>query len=333
MAFTQLRIDNNDLNLVIDSKVLRNLYAQTSTPVGMERGVVNADYQGSARGVSQVGITVFNRTSSGKRILGSQNNGGFISTSPQQLTTNRTLALQLLNRIDPIYQLPQSQQGMLNYSVVQQIAYNVSEEVRENIDKDTLEEMYNAAVTFGSGLTTPFSNIFKFDLSTEGEAFKALQKAKNYLTNLPANTQDTSAPHAGRVQVVRELVYNDYIGSKGIVVAGSDLGLKTLVLGVEGYTDVLGQEYITNTSWRGIIFGVNTYIAPDAFFPEPETGEVYGIVSHPIATTRAMHTEQSKIVNATNFLGELWQGAWQYGILTTRPHMVAVLASSDWAEA
>lgn len=330
MPLTQKTIQSNDLNLVVSSLVMKNLYANTATPVDMNRGVVNANYQGDARNVSQVGVTRFQRLGLTRRILGSVTNGNFISTSNPLLSTNDTLALTLLNRIDPIIQIPQAQQGMLNYSIAEEIAYNISGFVGEQIDKDTLDEIYTKAVTFGSTLTTPYSNVFKVDLDTAGDAFAKLQLASNYLTNLPSNNYDTSAPARGRVQVVRELVYQDYISSKGVTVVGSDLGLKTLVRGVEGYTQ---DEVAENSAWRGVIFGINTYIAPDSFFPTPVAGEVYGIVTHPMATTRAMHTEESRVIPAPTFLGDLYQCAYQYGILCTRPHMVAVLVSDDWANA
>jgi hypothetical protein len=330
MALTQKTIQSNDLNLVVSSLVMKNLYANTATPVDMNKGVVNANYQGDARNVSQVGVTRFQRLGLTRRILGSATDGNFVSTANPILSTNDTLALTLLNRIDPIIQIPQAQQGMLNYSIAEEIAYNISGFVGEQIDKDTLDEIYTKAITFGATLTTPYSNVFKVDLTTAGDAFAKLQLASNYLTNLPANNYDTSAPARGRVQVVRELVYQDYISSKGVTVVGSDLGLKTLVKGVEGYTE---DEIAENSAWRGVIFGINTYIAPDTFFPTPVAGKVYGIVSHPMATTRAMHTEESRVIPSPTFLGDLYQCAYQYGILCTRPHMVAVLASTDWANA
>ncbi len=330
MALTQKTIQSNDLNLVVSSLVMKNLYANTATPVDMNKGVVNANYQGDARNVSQVGVTRFQRLGLTRRILGSATDGNFVSTANPILSTNDTLALTLLNRIDPIIQIPQAQQGMLNYSIAEEIAYNISGFVGEQIDKDTLDEMYTKAVTFGATLTTPYSNVFKVDLETMGDAFAKLQLASNYLTNLPANNFDTSAPARGRVQVVRERVYQDYISSKGVTVVGSDLGLKTLVRGVEGYTQ---DEVAENSAWRGVIFGINTYVAPNSFFPTPVAGSVYGIVSHPMATTRAMHTEESRVIPAPTFLGDLYQSAYQYGILCTRPHMVAVLASNHWANA
>lgn len=327
MALTQKTIQSTDLNLVIDNLVLRNLYANTCTPADMSRGVVNSDYQGSAKGVSTVGVTRIPRNNLVRRILGGGSNGNFISETPNFTTTNDTLALNLLNRIDPIYNIPQAQQGMLNYSVAEAVAYNVGGFVSEQIDKDTIEEIYTAATTFGATLSPNYSNVFKVDLSTAGSAFSALQSAYNYLTNLPTNNYDTSAPVAGRCQVVTQSVYNDYIGTKGVIVAGSDLAFKTLVNGVEGYTE---PSEIVNTAYKGMIFGCNTFVAPDSFFPAPSTGSVYGIVTHPVATTRAIHTEESRIVPAPNFIGDLWQGAYQYGILCTRPHMVAILASTDW---
>lgn len=330
MALTQTTIQSTDLNLVIDNLILRNLYANTCTPSDMAKGVVNSDYQGSAKGVSQVGVTRVPRNNLSRRILGSGNNGNFISTENKFLAQNDTLSLQLLNRIDPIYQIPQAQQGMLNYSVAEQVAYNVGGFVQEQIDKDTLGEIYTKAIAFGATLNTQYSNVFKINLANEGEGFKALQNAFNYLTNLPKNNYDTSAPTSGRCQVCTQGIYNDYIGTKGVVVAGSDLGLKTLVRGVEGYTQ---EELIDNSAYRGMIFGVNTYVAPDSFFPTPSAGSVYAIVTHPVATTRAMHTEESRVIPAQDFYGDLWQGAYQYGILCTRPHMVAVIASSDWANA
>lgn len=327
MAITQKTIQSTDLNIVIDNLVLRNLYANTCTPADMGKGVVNSDYQGSARGTATVGVNRVPRNQLTRRILGGASNGDFISTSAKLLMQNETLALNLLNRIDPIFQVPQAQQGMLNFSVAEQIAYNVGGFVQEQIDKDTLEEIYTKAVTFGA--TKAYSNVIKVTIgANDGAEFAALQKANNYLTNLPANNYDTSAPVAGRCQVCTQSMYDAYISKNGVSVVGSEFAFKTLVKGVEGYTE---DELISNSAYRGQIYGFNTYIAPDAFFPTPNTGKVYAIVTHPIATTRAMHTEESRIVPATDFYGDLWQGAYQYGILCTRPHMVAIIASSDWA--
>ena len=331
MALTQKSIQSNDLGIVISNLVVRNLYANTSTPVAEKGiGVVNANYEGDASRVASVGVTKIPRNNLVRRVLGTVGTGNLNGNGGVFMTTNETLELSLLNRIDPIYELPQAQQGMLNYSVAEQIAYNISGFVSETVDKDTLNEIYVKAVAFGATLTVPYSNIITADLTTQGEGFTALLSAFNYLTNLPTNNYDTSAPIKGRCQVVTETLYQDYISTKGIVVAGSDLGLKTLVNGIEGYTE---DELIENSAYRGRIFGVNTFVAPDAFMPVAVAGDVYGIVTHPMATTRAFNSRETRIVPATGFLGDLFQSAYQYGVLCTRPHMVSIIASTDWANA
>ena len=132
MALTQKTINYTDLNLVVDSLVMRNIYASQSTPADKNVGVVNTDYQGSAQGMSQVGVVLMPRLGLTRRILGSATDGDLISSASQFLTQNRTLTLELLNRIDPIVQIPQAQQGLLNYSIAEQLAYNIAGFVLSN---------------------------------------------------------------------------------------------------------------------------------------------------------------------------------------------------------
>ena len=78
--------------------------------------------------------------------------------------------------------------------------------------KDTLEEIYTKAVTFGA--TKAYSNVIKVTIgANDGAEFAALQKANNYLTNLPANNYDTSAPVAGRCQVCTQSMFANRIRS------------------------------------------------------------------------------------------------------------------------
>jgi hypothetical protein len=228
-----------------------------------------------------------------------------------------------LNKIfDPAFDLPLSQTGSVNFNTAEQLATNITNILRQEVDTLTLLEMYNKALTFGATLATPYSNIELLDTSNP---LTALNNIAEKQTSLPTNDYDVSTPFVGRCVVGSHKLYNYLIGKNGISVVGSDRAFLTQVQGVEGYFD---NAEIKNNAYKGVIFGYDYFIAPDSFLPTPVSGTIHGIATHASATTRAMTPTLTKILDNQTTFGKLLQYFRKWNVLCFRPYMVYPIASA-----
>lgn len=334
MAITQISISESDLGLALSTIVLKNSYPNQSTPVNDisrgQTGVVNADYTGDASAnLLTVGVPRF------KRIKGASN--AFVNFAGKEAVTmqNNTLALNLDRQYLQIVEIPAAQEGKIAYSIVQNAAFQIANDLTLSMDTDTILEMYNKSLEFGATLDTPFSNVIKANGTSlaDAEASAMLNTAFEKMSNLPeeAFDYDVSTPLNGRVIVAKQKFITN-LRKSGIAIVGSEFAYKTFVSGVESYGVPYGlqSEDVINRNYMGSYNGFTTFLAIDLLFPTPYAGEVLAVATHPMATTRATTPPITKYLDTLGVVGKQYQYQVFYGILCARPWMVNVLVTSDF---
>lgn len=334
MAITQISISESDLGLALSTIVLKNSYPNQSTPVNDisrgQTGVVNADYTGDASAnLLTVGVPRF------KRIKGASN--AFVNFAGKEAVTmqNNTLALNLDRQYLQIVEIPAAQEGKIAYSIVQNAAFQIANDLTLSMDTDTILEMYNKSLEFGATLDTPFSNVIKANGTAiaDAEASTMLNTAFEKMSNLPeeAFDYDVSTPLNGRVIVAKQKFITN-LRKSGIAIVGSEFAYKTFVSGVESYGVPYGlqSEDVINRNYMGSYNGFTTFLAIDLLFPTPYDGEVLAIATHPMATTRATTPPITKYLDTLGVVGKQYQYQVFYGILCARPWMVNLLVTSDF---
>lgn len=348
MALQQLTIQESDLALVLSKLVDKNLYSRWSTQTATAQngftGVVNNNYQGEAsQGNLIVGIPRVKRFNTFTRTLGGESNGDFVNdddvASNKRRVRNETLSLTLNQIYEPIVEVPVAQSGFLQFSAIQTIAYNISNEYIEKVDTYTAKRIYDAAMAFGATLSTPYSNVVK----TANDANAALaanagmlafNTAFEKMTNLPENDYDKTTPLHGRAALAKNKFISN-LRDSGTFIVGSEYAYTTFVQGVESYGVPygLGDERVKNNNYLGSYLGINVFLLLDSFMPEPgEAGEIYAIVTHFLATTRAFTPTYTKYIDSPDFMGKLYQYWNAFGVLCHKPWIPQIITSNDWAE-
>lgn len=348
MSFQSIRVDNNDLNLITSKNVLMNYYQGLSTHVGdslgNKPGFVNANYEGEAKiNTASVVAFRFERPTASIRTLGGGVNGGFISTTPSAISENSTFKLELLTVFDNIYDIPALQQGVLNYSILNEYALNIGGILQEFVDETTFEEVYEASKAYDTaqpaeGTIVTLANNAGADITFADLKAKIIQSRRE-LSNLKFNTDNTSdrqVPVKGRVFVGSDEVV-DTLAVEGVFVTGSDLAYKTIIQGVE--TETAGsfeRTEVANMNYRGKYYGIDFFRMHEELIPNVTkgnvtAGQVYGIFSHAGATTRAISQDLVKQVDGQNYIGVKVQYLRRWGIKCFKPWFNKVLVSADFA--
>lgn len=345
MALNQLTIQESDLYLVVSKLVDKNYYANLSTQVAStvngNRGVVNANYEGdAATGAVRVGIPQVKRPDTFTRKLGGDTNGDFVNDDDEKSNKfrmkNKTLTLNVDEVFDPIFELPRIQQGAIQFSAIENMAYQISGQLIEHVDKYTAEKMYDGILEFGADVD--YENIHKVSASSnedlaEDDMRDALISATTAMTNLPENGYDLTVPEDGRSALLKRKAINN-LRKSGTYVVGSDYAYKTFIEGVESYGLPYGLESqeVKAERYMGTFEGIHTFLILDRFLPETDDGELLGIVTHPMATTRAMTPKEQRVVHTIDYLGDAFQTLVRFGVLVHRPWQPQAIVTDDWTE-
>lgn len=347
MAFTGLTVQNNDLNIIVSKKVLPNFYAGLSTVSGdmwgNKPGFVNSEFEGEAKvNTASVGITRVNRPTVVERELGGTTNGGFISTSDSILLTNTGNRLDLTYVIDPNFDIPALQQGVLTYDIIKQVVDNMGTQMggilAERADATTFTEVFEAIQTYTAGdgdniITTANNAAADVTFSDIKAKFIEVKRAQSNLSLNTTNTSDRRVPLAGRVFVAKDEVI-DSILVEGIIVTGSEKSYSTIIEGVE--TETAGsfdRVEVQNNNFRGKYLGYSLFSIHQDLVPDSDltAGEIYGIFSHAAATTRAISQDLTAQVPAQDYIGIRLQYLRRWGVKCLKPWFAYALVSADYA--
>ena len=347
MALTQLTVQESDLYLVVSKLVDKNYYAQLSTQVATSRngnrGIVNVNYEGdAATGAVRIGVPQVQRPETFTRKLGGTSNGDFVNDDAIQSNKfrmkNRTLTLNVDEVFDPILELPRIQQGAIQFSAIENMAYQISGQLVEHIDKYTSQKLWDGILEFGSTAGIDYANVHKVSTASgtdlaQDDMRNVIIKASEQMTNLPDNGYDLTVPENGRSAIMKRKAINN-LRLSGTYVVGSDYAYKTFVEGVESYGLPYGldSDEVLNERYMGTFEGIHTFVILDRFLPTPDSGELLGIVTHPMATTRAMTPKEQRVVWHPDYLGDVFQTQVRFGVLVHRPWQPQAIVTSDWTE-
>lgn len=336
-------VSSSDLTLIASNIVLKNNYAHSCTPaVAGGRGVVNTDYMGDANSAPSVAVP---RQKTYTMSLGNLSSG-FANGIQFHTTQNDNLMLNIDKIFLQIVDIPYTQSQNIQFNIMETNLYNVAQGYRTLVDIATIKEIYDKTIAYGAGLTTPYSNVIKSTVNAgldipSADVKSMLNSAWEKMTNLPANDYDMSTPVESRSLIAKNRVIQA-LRDNGLILVGSDSAFKTFVAGInsisvpEGYKD---SAFVTNQSYVGTYYGFDCFVGVNTFFPTPYAGEVYGIVTHYSATTRATKAFLSRTVqnvavqgSTTNaYIGDQLQCQGAFGVLCTRPWIPQILVSNDFA--
>jgi hypothetical protein len=329
MANPGFQVDLQQLGFKLSENVLRNIFAESVTAYG----VVNTDYQGNVEGNASVYVLKQKRydgeireLNSGANDDWSDNTGAFTPASDMyQLDIKYVYTKRVEIKALLLASLPYDLDTIYTDMIVKQFA--------ESVDKLTIGVMTSATLAFAVANADSHFLVVDPAAATFGEdLYDKIQDAQDLITGGNPTTGDTTAPFDGRSVLLRPEARSAMMKTKGIITESN-----------------LGQEMIaTNKFHQGTVADAAVVVVPQQLFKTAKVKKVvgqtthtltiadgiYGIVTHPIATTRA--TDFSLGVKAQpnpNDQGINLLPAYRLGVESFRPWATVVIGKAAFLAA
>jgi hypothetical protein len=319
-----LTINSQQLGFKLSENVLKNIFAKSVTAYG----VVNNDYQGNVEGNASVYVLKQSRYDGEVKDVTVTNSWNYgsefeVSSSMFQLDIKYTFTKPINIPALLMASLPTDLNGIYTNEIVQSFA--------EFVDKITLSVMLTASLAFSVANSDSHYLTVDPSASTFGEDFYAkVQSAMDKITAGNPTTGDTTAPFDGRSVLMRPEAKSAMMNKKGILTESN-----------------LGQEGIaTNQFHQGRVADAEAIVVPQQLLKNaivrktgvtatlPVNDGVYGIVTHPIATTRATDFSLGiKVVDKQGGQGIQLQPAYRFGVAVFRAWAIVVIGTAAFLAA
>jgi hypothetical protein len=314
-----LQINLQQLGFKLSENVLKNIFAESVTAYG----VVNTDYQGNVEGNASVYVLKQKRYDGEAKDVTTRNAWNYGSTFSPQSTLHQ---LDIKYVFDKPVDIPALLVASLPVNIDGIYTQEITQVFAEWVDRLTLSIMLTASLAFS--VANADSHYISVDPSaaTFGEDFyKAIQSAQDKITAGNPTTGDTTAPFAGRSVLMRPEARSAMMTKKGIITESN-----------------LGQESLaTNRFLQGTVADAQVIVVPQQLIKNAivtKTGAVatltvndgvYGIVTHPIATTRATDFSLGvKVIPTQGMQGIQLQPAYRLGVAVFRAWAIVVIGTA-----
>jgi len=319
-----LTINSQQLGFKLSENVLKNIFAKSVTAYG----VVNNDYQGNVEGNASVYVLKQTRYDGEVKDVETRNSWSYgsefeASSSMYQLD------------IKYVFDKPVNIPSLLAASLPTDIEGVYTNEIVSNfaewVDKITLSVMLTASLAFSVANSDSHYIAVNPGASTFGEDFyAAIQSGMDKITAGNPSTGDTTAPFDGRSVLMRPEARSAMMNKKGIILDSN--------LGTEGIA--------TNQFHQGRVADAEAIVVPQQLIKNAivsKTGAtnkltvadgVYGIVTHPIATTRATDFSLGvKVIPTQGRQGYQLQPAYRFGVSVFRAWAIVVIGTAAFLTA
>lgn len=316
-----LQINLQQLGFKLSENVLKNIFAESVTAYG----VVNTDYQGNVEGNASVYVLKQKRYDGEAKDVSVRNSWSYGSTFSPQSTMHQ---LDIKYVFDKPVDIPALLVASLPVNIDGIYTNEITQVFAEWVDRLTLSIMLTASLAFSVANSDSHYITVDPTAATFGEDFyKAVQSAQDKITAGNPTTGDTTAPFAGRSVLMRPEARSAMMTKKGILTESN-----------------LGQEGIaTNRFLQGTVADAQVIVVPQQLIKNAivtKTGAVatltvndgvYGIVTHPIATTRATDFSLGvKVIPTQGMQGIQLQPAYRLGVAVFRAWAIVVIGTAAW---
>lgn len=259
---------------------------------------------------------------------GTTGNNGLMNAKPAAQVATDQYSMPLFHKFDERYYIPRTAARNLPVDLANQTVLNVSGEIQEYIDSSTIATYAAAACRYGSGLTTPNSNMVKIGTGTK-KYYTAVKDALKVLAK--GDIANGIAAYTPSAIIARYDFALDLLSDEGVLAGGSNFAQTMIAKGSLSPEEAY-MQYGEGT--MGMINGVPVIAVPDYVFVDlaaewlADNGNVkndaaanlafltsvQAFVVSDIATSRGiadnyLRVEQSTEANKTNVLPD-----WQWGV-------------------
>lgn len=353
MAVTTVTYNGRALNTVemglkVSELVLPKIFAKIAYQKGY---MVNDRYSADAENSLDILIPKFGRPngkfeSIRKPASGSTNAYNPFSPTAVEATLNYdTLSVDLEYRQPIKVAEDQIVQNVIGDKVITTMVDYVAREVAEQINYITAEALFSGAMKYASDKNsapqyitalTAGNKIQAIDMSSStASAPDAMAELIAKIGNADPAEGDTSFNDEKMSQVICNSLYAKLMSTKNQFIIESSYGQEILIDGTLGRI-TLGDL----TSYKGRILGVDTFVLPDAFFPnaantnfdvKATAGKVLGFMAVPEATERVFVDRGVKVTDAVDFRGWMLQPLYRVGCKSLKPWGVGVLVNETFS--
>lgn len=334
VAANQNTIDGVNYAIEMSRTLADNVFVKLRTRVGL--GVTGRYVENGA----DAGFVLINRVKrpggKGRTMqsgglstnIGTTGNNGLMNAKESQQVATDQYAMPLFHKYDERYYIPRTAAKFLPVDLANATVFNVSGEIQESIDASTFATLAAACCRYGSGLTTPNSNMVTIGTSTK-KYFAAIKSAMKILAQ--GDIANGISAYTPTAIFARYDFAFDLLSDEGVLAGGSNYAQTMIAKGILSPEEAF-MQYGEGT--MGMIMGIPVVGVPDYVFVDlaaewlADNGNlkndaaanlaflssVQAFVVSDIATSRGiadsyMRVEQSTEANKTNVLPD-----WRWGV-------------------